>query len=59
MTTPGDVLVAEDTFFQALLRGDGASLQGVLMPDFLLIDVLSGSEISVMVTDSLTLVVRK
>ena len=36
---------AEDTFFEALLRGDGTALKGVLTPDFLLIDVMSGSEI--------------
>jgi ketosteroid isomerase-like protein len=40
-----DVLAAEDQFFQALLQGDGAALEGVLTPDFLLIDVMTGSEI--------------
>jgi ketosteroid isomerase-like protein len=40
-----DVLAAEDRFFQALLQGDGAALHGVLTPDFLLIDVMTGSEI--------------
>jgi ketosteroid isomerase-like protein len=39
------VLAAEDKFFQALLRGDGAGLGAVLTPDFLLIDVMTGSEI--------------
>ncbi|MFL5495483.1 MAG: nuclear transport factor 2 family protein [Gemmatimonadales bacterium] len=39
------VLAAEDRFFQALLKGDGASLERVLAPDFLLIDVMTGSEI--------------
>jgi hypothetical protein len=39
------VLAAEDRFFQALLRGDGAGLERVLTPDFLLIDVMTGSEI--------------
>ena len=39
------VLAAEDQFFQALLRGDRASLERVLAPDFLLIDVMTGSEI--------------
>ena len=44
--TPADaVLASEDRFFQALLRGDGAALQAVLAPDFLLIDVMTGSEI--------------
>ena len=36
---------AEDEFFGALLRGDGTALEAVLTPDFLLIDVMSGSEI--------------
>jgi ketosteroid isomerase-like protein len=36
---------AEDEFFEALLRGDGTALEAVLTPDFLLIDVMSGSEI--------------
>jgi ketosteroid isomerase-like protein len=36
---------AEDAFFDALLRGDGNALKRVLTPDFLLIDVMSGSEI--------------
>ena len=36
---------AEDAFFDALLRADGTALKGVLTPDFLLIDVMSGSEI--------------
>jgi hypothetical protein len=45
MTAQNDVLAAEDRFFQALLQGDGAALRGVLTPDFLLIDVMSGSEI--------------
>ena len=39
------MLAAEDQFFQALLRGDRASLERVLAPDFLLIDVMTGSEI--------------
>ena len=44
--TPADaVLASEGRFFQALLRGDGAALQAVLAPDFLLIDVMTGSEI--------------
>lgn len=40
-----EALGAEDAFFGALLSGDRAALQAVLMPDFLLIDVMSGSEI--------------
>jgi Domain of unknown function (DUF4440) len=46
MTAQDDVLAAEESFFQALLQGDGAALRGVLTPDFLLIDVMTGSEIS-------------
>ena len=45
MGSQDEVLVAEDRFFQALLRGDPASLTAVLTPDFLLIDVMTGSEI--------------
>jgi hypothetical protein len=37
--------MAEDRFFTALLEGDPAALTGVLTPDFLLVDVMSGSEI--------------
>ena len=40
-----DVLAVEDRFFQALLQSDGAALRRVLTPDFLLIDVMTGSEI--------------
>jgi hypothetical protein len=40
-----DVLAAEDRFFHALLQGDPVGLTGVLTPDFLLIDVMTGSEI--------------
>ena len=35
----------EDAFFGALLRGDGNALRAVLTADFLLIDVMSGSEL--------------
>jgi len=45
MDTQAEVLAAEDRFFQALLRGDAASLGTVLTPDFFLIDVMTGSEI--------------
>jgi len=45
--TAGDeVLAAEDRFFRALLEGDGPGLGAVLTPDFLLIDVMTGSEIA-------------
>jgi hypothetical protein len=40
-----DVLAAEDRFFHALLEGDPVGLTGVLTPDFLLIDVTTGSEV--------------
>jgi hypothetical protein len=40
-----EVSAAEDRFFTALLQGDPAALTGVLTPNFLLIDVMSGSEI--------------
>ncbi|HEU4648718.1 MAG TPA: nuclear transport factor 2 family protein [Gemmatimonadales bacterium] len=45
MTAMQDVLSAEDRFFQALLAGDGVALRGVLAPDFVLVDVMTGSEI--------------
>lgn len=45
MTRRDDVLAAEDRFFDALLRGDGDALRAVLTPDFVLIDVMTGSEI--------------
>jgi hypothetical protein len=45
MGSQDEVVAAEDRFFQALLRGDPVSLTGVLTPDFLLIDVMTGSEI--------------
>ena len=44
-TTHANVLAAENAFFEALLGGSGAGLQEVLTPDFLLIDVMSGSEV--------------
>jgi ketosteroid isomerase-like protein len=40
-----EVLAAEDKFFGALLGGDGAALDELLTPDFLLVDVMTGSEI--------------
>jgi ketosteroid isomerase-like protein len=45
MSNQDDVSAAEETFFNALLEGDAVSLEGVLTPDFLLIDVMTGSEI--------------
>lgn len=35
----------EDRFFAALLAGDGEALGRLLAPDFVLVDVLTGSEI--------------
>ena len=45
MSTEHAAMTGEDAFFDALLRGDGTALKAVLTPDFLLIDVMSGSEI--------------
>ena len=45
MEGQAEVMGAEDRFFQALLRGDPGSLTAILAPDFLLIDVMTGSEI--------------
>jgi ketosteroid isomerase-like protein len=46
MTAEADeVLAAEGRFFGALLQADGAALRSLLTPDFVLIDVLTGSEI--------------
>jgi len=41
----GAVLQAEDRFFGGLLAIDRADLEQVLAPDFLLVDVMTGSEI--------------
>jgi len=45
MTDLDDVLAIEDRFFESLLRGDGEALGALLTPDFLLIDVMTGSEV--------------
>ena len=45
MTDMREVLDAEDRFFGALLGFDRTALDAVLAPDFLLIDVMTGSEI--------------
>lgn len=45
MTKENGVLAAEDRFFDALLDGNGEALRAVLTPDFVLIDVMTGSEI--------------
>ena len=39
------VIAAEDAFFGALLAIDRAALERVLAPEFLLVDVMTGSEI--------------
>jgi ketosteroid isomerase-like protein len=41
-----EVLAAEERFFNALLEADGEALRAVLTPDFVLIDVMTGSEIA-------------
>lgn len=45
MTEQEGVTAAEDRFFTALLKGDGEGLRALLTPDFVLIDVMTGSEI--------------
>src|SRR4029079_3334983 len=45
MTKQDGVLAAEDRFFDALLEGDGGALSAVLTTDFVLVDVMTGSEI--------------
>ena len=45
MTTRDDVSAAEGRFFTALLGADGEALDAVLTPDFVLVDVMTGSEI--------------
>jgi ketosteroid isomerase-like protein len=45
MTARDDVSTAEDRFFTALLQADGEALDALLTPDFVLVDVMTGSEI--------------
>src|ERR1044071_1019076 len=45
MTQRNGVLAVEDRFFDALLEGKGNALRDLLTPDFVLIDVMTGSEI--------------
>lgn len=45
MSDAREVLDAENRFFGALLGSNRAALDAVLAPDFLLIDVMTGSEI--------------
>lgn len=44
MTDISDPIAADERFFEALLRGDVASLESLLTDDFLIIDVMSGGE---------------
>jgi ketosteroid isomerase-like protein len=46
VTGSADVLDAEQRFFAAVLAGDGGALDQVLTRDFVLVDVMTGSEIS-------------
>ncbi len=43
MSEPQDT---EKRFFNSLVKGDGKALENILSDDFILIDVMSGSEIS-------------
>jgi hypothetical protein len=45
MSAENEVQAAETRFFESLLRSSGEGLDAVLGPDFVLIDVLTGSEI--------------
>jgi len=45
MTAEHGAMKGEEMFFAALLRSDGNALRGILTTDFLLIDVMSGSEV--------------
>jgi hypothetical protein len=45
MIHPSDPLAADRLFFDALLAADAKALDEILADDFLLIDVMSGSEI--------------
>ena len=40
-----DPLAAEQQFFSSLIRGDVGALDRILADDFLLIDVMTGSEV--------------
>jgi hypothetical protein len=45
MTVDSEVIGTEGRFFDALLRGDRQGLENILGDDFVLIDVMTGSEI--------------
>jgi ketosteroid isomerase-like protein len=44
MSERDDVTATEDRFFAALLAADGPALEALLTMDFLIIDVMTGSE---------------
>jgi hypothetical protein len=46
MTDNIDILAAERQFFNALIGADVTTLDQILAPDFMLIDVMSGGEIT-------------
>jgi ketosteroid isomerase-like protein len=46
MSVESDVLAAERRFFESLIAADGPSLDRLLSDDFVLIDVMRGSEVS-------------
>jgi len=46
MSNESSPLQAEQQFFASLIRADVRALDGILSEDFLLIDVMTGSEIS-------------
>ena len=45
MDSQSDPLAAEQQFFRSLIRGDVGALDRILGDDFLLIDVMTGSEV--------------
>ena len=45
MTIDADVLQAERSFFDALLKADAVALGKLLAEDFLMIDLLRGSQL--------------
>src|SRR5258706_14052821 len=44
MDNQTDALHADDQFFASLTKGDAAALDAILTDDFILVDVMSGSE---------------
>lgn len=46
MTNELEPIDADDWFFQSLLKGDGEALKAILTDDFILVDVMGGSEIT-------------